>query len=687
MFLNNFEFSKNVRSVGSCIGNGVLGVVYRGVYENYLQNETLTKDVAIKVLHPKFWNDPEGIKRFEQEAEKNWLFNYDTKNFNVVKVIEIGNSNIKDKSLDYQYTFPYMVLPLYKGTLFNRRYELNNKQKLKCLADIVNGLAGVLEKHNIFHGDIHPDNIFFDGENFIVGDFGFANLFETESPKKVLERDYYIVKSHEILPHHFFPEPEWNFNFQETDVYGVGATLIYLFMDPLFLNDAILKDRKEENMKMLREEFMKTIPEEYKFLEEIINRSFTTNKKEIYSNVIELKKHLDTKLKEQELDKLLSLNNEIRIGKKKYQIIEYMIKEKVEIINKNEKPRIEEGNLITDKKYLIDEKISKIDEKISTDKEDKSDKNEMKIITPNSPSEKEKNECETDTNRIYGLLFVNNKKIENTINYFIFIDCFKIVKMLEIKKVPNINILFNNKKEIYFSEFIPSYLTNKIKSLLENKEFERKERVTSFCEFKDQILDAGFYGIYNTLKNKCLIKKNQMETHKTYGIFSLSVFNNNLYAFVEHYSPSSVGIVKLIGDPTQDLEFGEEILHFNKRMLVDGSGFFLPNGKYLHNIFTNNLALDSKKLSETIKEDTINYKINSITLLTADDPKNTEIIYSDVQGNVFYAKLNSNDHIVVNKKNLTKLYGIQGYDFSPVKSKEMHEQLVEKGKERSLYLY
>jgi len=507
MFLNNFEFSKNVRSVGSCIGNGVLGVVYRGVYENYLQNETLTKDVAIKVLHPKFWNDPEGIKRFEQEAEKNWLFNYDTKNFNVVKVIEIGNSNIKDKSLDYQYTFPYIVLPLYKGTLFNRRYELNNKQKLKCLADIVNGLASVLEKHNIFHGDIHPDNIFFDGENFIVGDFGFANLFETESPKKVLERDYYIVKSHEILPHHFFPEPEWNFNFQETDVYGVGATLIYLFMDPLFLNDAILKDRKEENMKMLREEFMKTIPEEYKFLEEIINRSFTTNKKEIYSNVIELKKHLDTKLKEQELDKLLSLNNEIRIGKKKYQIIEYMIKEKVEIINKNEKPRIEEGNLITDKKYLIDEKISKIDEKISTDKEDKSDKNEMKIITPNSPSEKEKNECETDTNRIYGLLFVNNKKIENTINYFIFIDCFKIVKMLEIKKVPNINILFNNKKEIYFSEFVPSYLTNKIKSLLENKEFERKERVTSFCEFKDQILDAGFYGIYNTLKNKCLIKK------------------------------------------------------------------------------------------------------------------------------------------------------------------------------------
>ena len=44
------------------IGEGGMGVVYRA------HDETLRRDVAIKVIPPSFATDPDRLRRFEQEA-------------------------------------------------------------------------------------------------------------------------------------------------------------------------------------------------------------------------------------------------------------------------------------------------------------------------------------------------------------------------------------------------------------------------------------------------------------------------------------------------------------------------------------------------------------------------------------------------------------------------------------------
>src|SRR5262245_1553501 len=49
-------------TIGDLIGAGGMGEVYRA------RDETLGRDVAIKILPPRFASDPERLARFEREA-------------------------------------------------------------------------------------------------------------------------------------------------------------------------------------------------------------------------------------------------------------------------------------------------------------------------------------------------------------------------------------------------------------------------------------------------------------------------------------------------------------------------------------------------------------------------------------------------------------------------------------------
>lgn len=53
---------------------------------------------------------------------------------------------------------------------------------LKCLLDIIGGLLE-LKKLNIFHRDIKPDNIVYDGKDFKIIDFETAKKFQDDRIK------------------------------------------------------------------------------------------------------------------------------------------------------------------------------------------------------------------------------------------------------------------------------------------------------------------------------------------------------------------------------------------------------------------------------------------------------------------------------------------------------------------------
>jgi len=143
---------------GDLLGQGGFGVVYRA------HQGVVTRDVAIKVISPKYANQPEFIRRFESEAQ-------------VVARLE----------------HPHIV-PLYDfwrepdSTCLVMRYlragslrdliEREGKLDITLTAKIVEQVGSALNfAHNsgVVHQDIKADNIFLDDDaNAYLSDFGIA---------------------------------------------------------------------------------------------------------------------------------------------------------------------------------------------------------------------------------------------------------------------------------------------------------------------------------------------------------------------------------------------------------------------------------------------------------------------------------------------------------------------------------
>ncbi|MEM2121967.1 MAG: protein kinase, partial [Candidatus Woesearchaeota archaeon] len=281
------------------LGEGVLGIVLNGEYINRLPNTVLKQDVAVKILEPLLWEDPDAVRMFSDEAKKNWEIRKRVKSNNVVEPLLVSNFHVKEDSKII--SVPFMVLPLYKGSVLKLKNSLSGMQKLKFLEDVVNGLAEVLEKSKYTHGDLHPGNILFDGTDFAIGDFGFANISELAgSPyiKKSEEKSAYVLASKMPFMDFFFPEKKLELDSKKKDVYSFGANVIYLFLEDIdsvgtrqhySIRDFIKDGKTKEGYKKIRKEFLSKMPQKLSFLEEILEKSFTPDKNIMFNDAIELR--------------------------------------------------------------------------------------------------------------------------------------------------------------------------------------------------------------------------------------------------------------------------------------------------------------------------------------------------------------------------------------------------------------
>jgi serine/threonine protein kinase/tetratricopeptide (TPR) repeat protein len=146
------------------LGAGGMGEVYRA------KDPRLGRDVAIKVLPASFSNDPDRLKRFEQEARAAGLLNHP----NITGVYDIGQHD----------GAPYVVQELLEGETL--RMELAGgrfaaRKAIDYATQIAHGLSAAHEK-GIVHRDLKPENLFVtkDGRVKIL-DFGLAKLTQVES--------------------------------------------------------------------------------------------------------------------------------------------------------------------------------------------------------------------------------------------------------------------------------------------------------------------------------------------------------------------------------------------------------------------------------------------------------------------------------------------------------------------------
>jgi serine/threonine protein kinase len=147
----------------SAIGAGGMGEVYRA------KDPRLGRDVAVKVLPASFSNDPDRLRRFEQEARAAGILNHP----NITAVYDVGTV---DGS-------PYVVTELLEGETLRSRLAggaLAPRRAIDYAIQISHGLAAAHEK-GIVHRDLKPENLFVtkDGRVKIL-DFGLAKLTQPE---------------------------------------------------------------------------------------------------------------------------------------------------------------------------------------------------------------------------------------------------------------------------------------------------------------------------------------------------------------------------------------------------------------------------------------------------------------------------------------------------------------------------
>ncbi len=148
----------------SPLGAGGMGEVYRA------KDPRLGREVAIKVLPASFSQDPDRLRRFEQEARATGLLNHP----NILAIYDIGTH---DGS-------PYVVSELLEGETLRSVVaggRLSARKAIDYALQIAHGLAAAQEK-GIVHRDLKPENLFVtkDGRLKIL-DFGLAKLTRPET--------------------------------------------------------------------------------------------------------------------------------------------------------------------------------------------------------------------------------------------------------------------------------------------------------------------------------------------------------------------------------------------------------------------------------------------------------------------------------------------------------------------------
>src|SRR5438093_2961682 len=123
--------------IRSKIGEGGMGEVYRA------RDEKLNRDVAIKVLSTTFSQDPDRLRRFEQEAQAAGALNHP----NILSVYDVGTHD----------DAPYVVSELLEGETLRERLgahassvPLPQRKAVDYAVQIARGLAPA-HARNIVH--------------------------------------------------------------------------------------------------------------------------------------------------------------------------------------------------------------------------------------------------------------------------------------------------------------------------------------------------------------------------------------------------------------------------------------------------------------------------------------------------------------------------------------------------------
>ncbi len=142
------------------LGAGGMGEVYRA------RDARLNRDVAVKVLPASLAENPDRLRRFEQEARTTGMLNHP----NILVVYDVGTHD----------GAPYLVTELLEGRTLREELPASRRKALDYARQITTGLAAAHAK-GVTHRDLKPENLFVTSDRVKILDFGLAKVTSDEA--------------------------------------------------------------------------------------------------------------------------------------------------------------------------------------------------------------------------------------------------------------------------------------------------------------------------------------------------------------------------------------------------------------------------------------------------------------------------------------------------------------------------
>ncbi|GHC57889.1 serine/threonine-protein kinase [Roseibacillus persicicus] len=173
------------------------------------QDQTLGREVALKVLNEEYSSDEYRTAQFEREAELTALVSHP----NVVRVYSVGRA----------FERFYIAMELIAGESLEKRLEtglgLPEREVLKIALQVTAGLKAA-KASGLIHRDIKPGNILVDSEGTAkIVDFGLSLVTQSG-----------LARAQEIFATPFYAPPEAleaGVEDFRSDIYALGATLYH----------------------------------------------------------------------------------------------------------------------------------------------------------------------------------------------------------------------------------------------------------------------------------------------------------------------------------------------------------------------------------------------------------------------------------------------------------------------------
>ncbi len=173
------------------IGAGGMGEVFRA------RDERLGRNVALKLIRPASSDNPDHLRRFEQEARAAAALNHP----NILAIYDVG----------FEGTGPYIVSELLEGKNLRQRL-IEGPLLIAEAADYALQIAqGLTAAHDrlIVHRDLKPENLFLTNEGRVkILDFGVAKLQTSAGDNRSIESLTTVTKHGAVIGTVAYMSPE-----------------------------------------------------------------------------------------------------------------------------------------------------------------------------------------------------------------------------------------------------------------------------------------------------------------------------------------------------------------------------------------------------------------------------------------------------------------------------------------------